>query len=264
MRDTAAALPSSLWFASLPNLRDLGGIAVKGGRLRPGLYRSEQLADLGAADRAAFGALGVRRVFDLRTAQERAASPDPLPEGAEMVIADVLGESQDAAPAQLAALLADEGGTADEARIAGLFAEAYRQFVTLPSARAAYGAVFADLAREEGPALFHCTAGKDRTGWAAAALLSLCGAAPETVVADYLASNGPILVKYAGTIDRGVARGLPREALAAAFGVRESYIEAAFAAMRAAYGDVEGYFERGLGLGPNDQARLRARLIEPA
>ena len=262
MRD-AAALPTSLRFASLPNLRDLGGLPVTGGRLRPGLYRSEQLADLGAADRAAFSALGVRRVFDLRTAQERDALPDPLPEGASGVIADVLGESQDAAPAQLAALLAGQGGAADEARIAGLFVEAYRQFVTLPSARAAYGAVFVALAGEEGPALFHCTAGKDRTGWAAAALLTWCGAARETVLADYLASNGPILDKYAGTIDRGVARGLPREALVAAFGVRESYIEAAFAAMREAYGDVEGYFERGLGLGPDDQARLRARLIEP-
>src|SRR5690606_41310918 len=53
------------------------------------------------------------------------------------------------------------------------YEQTYRNLVRLDSAREAYGRLFGELARIEEPVLFHCTAGKDRTGWAAAALLTL-------------------------------------------------------------------------------------------
>ena len=86
---------------SVPNLRDLGGYAVAGGgRVRTGLlYRSVELNHLQGEDLDAFAALGIRAVFDLRTAAERSAEPDVVPEGAELIVCDVLKDSQGAAGA---------------------------------------------------------------------------------------------------------------------------------------------------------------------
>jgi protein-tyrosine phosphatase len=74
-----------------------------------------------------------------------------------------------------------------------LFVEAYKEFVTLPSANESYHALFVALSdANNGAALFHCTTGKDRTGWAAAALLTLLGVPEQQVYEDYLHSNvGP-------------------------------------------------------------------------
>jgi protein-tyrosine phosphatase len=89
--------------ATVPNLRDLGGWPTRGGgRVRWGLlYRSTELGRLAGADMAAFAALGIRSVYDLRTEAERSAQPDRLPPGTEYVVADVVADSVDAAPAQL-------------------------------------------------------------------------------------------------------------------------------------------------------------------
>jgi protein-tyrosine phosphatase len=93
--------------ASLPNLRDVGGWPTRGGgRVRRGLaYRSSSSAGWRDADMPAVAALGLRTVYDLRTAAERAAEPGRLPAGAELVVADVLADSSDAAPAELVDLL---------------------------------------------------------------------------------------------------------------------------------------------------------------
>ena len=82
---------------------------------------------------------------------------------------------------------------------------ANRDFVALPSARRAYHALVtraaSGMARQSGRALlYHCTAGKDRTGWASAVLLSLLGVPRETVMADYLASNAYLAGKNRATL----------------------------------------------------------------
>jgi protein-tyrosine phosphatase len=94
---------------SLPNLRDIGGYATAtGGRVRTGqLYRSTELNHLHGEELDRFAELGIRVVFDMRTAAERAAEPDVVPEGTEQVVCDVLKDSQSAAPAQLLRVLSD-------------------------------------------------------------------------------------------------------------------------------------------------------------
>ena len=129
--------------ASLPNLRDIGGYATRdGGRIRMGvLYRSTALDKLEGADLDTFARLGIRTIFDLRTAAERDAGPDRVPDGTEQVICDVLADSADVAPAQLNDVLNDPafarqmlgGGKA-----VTLFERAYREIVELPSAHTAY------------------------------------------------------------------------------------------------------------------------------
>ncbi len=184
---------------SVPNLRDLGGYAVAGGgSVRTGQpYRSVELNHLQGADLKQFAKLGIRTVFDLRTEAERAAEPDVVPEGIEQVVCDVMADSQSAAPAQLLTVLADPAlaeSMFGEGKAVGLFERGYREIISLPSAIAAYHEFFSKIAQDaHRPALFHCTTGKDRTGWAAAATLLLLGASEHDVFDDYELSNRDLL-----------------------------------------------------------------------
>src|SRR5262245_53199952 len=107
----AGAGGSGQWIPIMtaPNLRDLGGWPVgAGGSVRRGVvYRSAELAKLGSDDAAAFAALRIRTVYDLRTEVERASQPDHLPAGVELTVLDVLADEAGAAPAQLTEALHD-------------------------------------------------------------------------------------------------------------------------------------------------------------
>ena len=179
--DSEVVPGSLIELASLPNLRDIGGYATRdGGRVRMGrCTRSTELGRLTDQDLETFGRLGIRTVFDLRTEAEREAEPDRLPDGTQLVVCDVLADSQQTAPAELEAILADPS-VADRVlgggRAVELLEEAYRDIVSLPSALAAYRRMFTSLLDDaHRPALLHCTTGKDRTGWGAAATLTLLG-----------------------------------------------------------------------------------------
>jgi protein-tyrosine phosphatase len=162
-------------------LRDIGGYGtISGGTVRAGLlYRSTALDRLAWDDIETLGSLGLRSVFDFRSEAERSAEPDRLPSGVRRVALDVLKDSSDAAPAQLFSILSDPKAATEllgGGKAIQLFDQGYRELVTLPSALDAYGKFFTAIARSGArPALFHCTTGKDRTGWAAAATLLLLG-----------------------------------------------------------------------------------------
>jgi protein-tyrosine phosphatase len=256
--------------ASLPNLRDLGGLPTKdGGRVRRGLvYRSTDLGRLEGADGVALARLGIRTVVDLRTAVERAELPDRLPSGAAYVVADVLAGSALLAPADFARLFDDPRAAADElgdGRAATFFVDAYRELVQLESARAGYRRLFLRLADgDHHPALFHCTTGKDRTGWAAAALLLLLDVPREAVMEDYLLSGPRLAPVVEPLIAAFAARGGDPELLRPLFGVRPAYLEAALDEVARAHGSIEAYFDVGLGIGARTRAALRAVLVERA
>jgi protein-tyrosine phosphatase len=148
---------------SVPNLRDLGGYPTEeGGQVRTGqLYRSVELDHLEGQDEdlESFVRLGVRTVFDLRTAAEREAAPDVVLDGTEQVVCDVLKDSQNLAPAVLGKVLSDPSFARQllgDGKAVELFETAYREIVTLPSALSAYRAFFNAII-EDGrrPALFH-------------------------------------------------------------------------------------------------------------
>ena len=264
--DQYAGLPpgASLGIASVPNLRDVGGYTtVSGDVVRRGvLYRSNQLDPDGHPDLAKIAALGLRNDFDLRTAEERQARPDRLPQGVWNVWLDVLADEKSSAPARLEALLQDPAAAnaaLGGGKIDAMFAEAYRAFVSLDSARSSYRELFVYLSSpSQLPALYHCTTGKDRTGWASAALLTLLGVPREAVMADFLKSNDYILPLYAKQIDAFVAAGGERAIAEAIFGVKPDYLDAAFAEMEKRYGSIEGYFAKGLGIDRVGQEALRA------
>jgi protein-tyrosine phosphatase len=243
----------------IPNLRDVGGYETfDGRRVRTGLvFRSGQLD---AVDSTAFAGLGVRTVYDLRTHGERQAAPDRLPDGIRYVIADVLGGT-DSAAAALADYVTDLGAALRElgnGRGAVLLRDSYRQMVALPTAIAAYQELFRGLVDGDRPVLFHCTAGKDRTGWAAAVLLTLLGVPDDVVMLDYLGSNEYVIPAFQPVLDRVAAQGGDPYVLLPLLRVDESYLNAAWDEMRQRFGTVEAYLEEGLGV---PAASLREALL---
>ncbi|WP_171171831.1 tyrosine-protein phosphatase [Streptomyces sp. I05A-00742] len=257
--------------STIINLRDLGGIALVGNSaVRPGLLlRSGQLDRHDPAADPAVAALGIRTVVDLRSENERRERPDQLPRGARLIVADVLAAGaapgSAAMPARIESVLgspaaADErlgGGKAEK-----LMCESYRAFVTSDAACRAYGRLLTTLAEPDcGPLLFHCTAGKDRTGWAATVLLLLLGAEQETAEEEYLAVAPAVRAAFAPIVDRFTEAGGDPEIASAIFGVRPGYLAAALEETHRLYGSVEGYVRVGLGVPDAAVNRIRARYV---
>jgi protein-tyrosine phosphatase len=253
------------------NLRDVGGHRTStGGTIRRGLgYRSADLARLEPeAARAALAQLGICTVYDLRTSAERQINPerDRLPPGSRYVIADIMRDSPAGSPAALYRMMNDP--RAAEAAFGGgrgvaMFEERYREFVLLPSARGALRRLFLGLTRaSRRPGLFHCTTGKDRTGWAAAALLLLLDVPEDEVRADFLASNDALRGSLDAWLDRFESDGGDRAWLEPLTQVRPAYLDAALAEVRRAYASIPGYFALGLGIDEVGQRRLRDAFVE--
>lgn len=253
--------------ATLPNLRDAGGWPTSDGRrVRRGvLFRSTALDRLDGADADAVVALGIRSVVDFRTSLERENQPDRVLEGVRSLLEDVLADSQIAVPAQMAAFFREpaqalaflESGRGDLA-----MRSAYREFITLPSAQRGLASFYRLLLEDEHlPVLYHCTTGKDRTGWATAALLTLLGVSEHDVYTEYLLTNEQLLPALEPLFRRFEAHGAPRELLVPVLGVDRSYLDTSFSTVRAEYGTIERYFAEGLGITDSEQAQLRERLL---
>jgi protein-tyrosine phosphatase len=257
----------SLHLASAPNFRDAGGYRTADGKwVRMGLlYRSDQLDRLSPADLATLHGDGLHLVCDLRTDVERKQGMDKLPDGSKALIADVAGG--DSSSSSLTQLLSSGGNpeaVLGDGRGAQLMMDANRQFVESATAKAAYKALFERLADPNSlPAVFHCTSGKDRTGWAQAIFLSIMGVPRDVIVQDYLLSNGYLKAKndrmlaaLKGRIDPALLEPL--------LGVRPEYLQAGFDAADKEYGSMDLYIRNGIGLSDQTIQALRAEFLAGA
>lgn len=263
--DTAAIAGAPSPVPSLPNLRDLGGWRAGDATVRSGVvYRCTDFSSLADADVEVLTGLGIGTLYDLRSPAEQAAQPDPDLGGLTHVSLDVLADAKMAVPANIGAFLQNPELVAkanDElagGRVRDAIIESYRQLVTVPSARASYRTLFLGLLDDPSrPALFHCATGKDRTGWAAAAFLTLLGVDVADVYRDYLLSNERLLPALAHVFDGFAAAGGNPELLVPVLGVQTDYLDAAFAEVAQTYGTIEGYFADALGIDAPTQERLR-------
>lgn len=259
---------SSLGIASVPNLRDVGGYpTAAGATVRRGLvYRSNQLNPITPEDMKKIARLGLKHDFDLRTVAEADARPDEIPTGVAYHLLNVLADATAYDTAKLMALMHEPDKANKElggGKVEAIFEQMYRDFIRLPSANSAFSKLFSTMARPgESPVLFHCTAGKDRTGWAAAALLTLLGVPRDVVTADYLRSNDYLLPAYQKEIDGFVEGGGERSIAVGMVGVRMEYLNAAFDEMEKRYGTIENYFAEALGIDASGQNALRNLYLE--
>jgi protein-tyrosine phosphatase len=220
------------------NFRDLAGIAeIYGGTgfadttshdgaMRTGVfYRSENLHALSTADSATiFSTLNVHKDIDLRTPNEYQAQPDQnVPSSVPVIHINIFGTPDPPSP-----LVPKE--------------DLYRGFVTVEMERDAFHTVLIELANSSGPVLYHCSFGKDRTGWTSVILQSIAGVPLETIKQDYMASN-----EYLGDPSA----------------VQESWLDAALDEVAASYGTMDAYLTQphGLGLTQADIYVLRAKMV---
>ena len=250
----------ALHLPSIANLRDIGGYRTVDGRwVKMGLlFRSDQLDRVSDADLKAMEQLRLRLVADLRTESERALEPDRLPSGSQPLILDVAADSDGSLGGDMRkATAAIEAGKGVE-----LLTAANRDFVSLGSARRAYATLLDQM--NGSPILYHCTAGKDRTGWASAVILTLLGVPRDTVMADYMASNAFLRAKNALVQEMLAKSNSPMNPsyLEDVLTVRASYLEAAFDEVEKRYGSFDAYVRNGLGLNDEDIRSLRSTYLQ--
>jgi protein-tyrosine phosphatase len=256
--------------SAIPNFRDVGGhLAIDGRHVRTGLlYRSVDLSGVEGPALRWLASLGLRTVFDLRTAPERARRPSHPPAGAHLVALDVLADSDQADPAAFYDLMRDPPRASAELADGAserFFTATYRDFVQLPSARGAFAELYRALTQEDvRPALVHCTTGKDRTGWAVAALLTFLDVPGDAVMEEYLRSNAEIRAAYGSVIDDFVSRGGDRRVIEPLVSARPVYLESAFDEVERTYGDLDAYFRVGRGLEVETLDALAATFLEAA
>ncbi|MFJ9411281.1 tyrosine-protein phosphatase [Streptomyces sp. NPDC101393] len=240
----------SLHLEGAANFRDVGGRRTTDGRwVKMGvLYRSNHLHTLTDSDLATLQRLGIRTDVDLRTAGERAVAPDRVPAGARYVVASFRG-GRDKAGLPATAEASDQA-----------MAASYQRLVSKSSAINACRSLFR-LALDPGsqPLVLHCEGGKDRTGWATAALLTALGVDRGTVMRDYLATNDYLAARNAAALAEQTPAMAAR--LKPFLDARAAYLKAAFDEVTARFGTFDAYLRDGLGLSEQVLERLREALL---
>ena len=236
--------------AGASNFRDLGGYPARDGRTVRWrqIFRSNHLGHLTADDVAVLRGLGLKSAFDFRGTEERTA--------ALCGVEEITVHSLPIEPTVVAALRGRRASGAPLTSAAALevMRDSYRNYVRHNTAN--FRALFAHLLEDRAPLVIHCTAGKDRTGFACALILHTLGVPDDLIAEDYLLTNRFYRRDPSSSPD------LPDEVRQALASVEASFLAAAFEAIQAEYGDLERYFSDGLGLGPRERARLEATYLE--
>jgi protein-tyrosine phosphatase len=240
-------------FEQVFNFRDLGGYAGDGGRMTRWrrLFRADGLNRLQPEEADAFGALGIATVVDLRTITEA--------EHGGRFPTQVWDVSYHHLP--MFDVLPD--WPADVGDPALYLAERYLEMYA--SGRETVRATFELLTREASyPLVFHCAAGKDRTGIMAALVLSVLGVADEVIAADYALSHEAMerLVVWARD-QQGVFMEPRRPVPSAAIEARQETMIAFLEAIRQRSGDGDRELAS-LGLDPSAGPRVRSLMLEAA
>ena len=237
-------------FAGVNNFRDLGGYGTESGATtRWGLvFRSDSPHNFTAADLDAFDALDVRVIYDLRRDAERAADPGPRP-----CVQNVVPSGPVAAT--------DSNTLTDRADGERWLFEDYCRMLQV--AGPVFGGLFAQFADCDGPLLFHCMGGKDRTGMTAALLLTCLGVDRETVLDDYELTSrysGPDRIPH--VVDLFVAEGVARDAAIGILSTPRWAMADALDRLDATYGGIESYLRGPGGMEETTIESLRSRLLD--
>ncbi|MCX4471106.1 tyrosine-protein phosphatase [Micromonospora sp. NBC_01655] len=254
-----------------PNARDLGGMLGAGGRrVRTGrLIRTPALGRLTDEDLSTLARIAPACVVDLRGDSEIVAAPPNRLVGEPRVVRlPVYDAAHPVFTAVSEVLLGHDLGA--EAKLAmqgspAAMAGIYRWFVTGEAARAGFGAA-ARLAADVGslPLLFHCSAGKDRTGWLSVVLLTAVGVDEAAIRADYLRTNSQTESLREVVLQAMRARQpeLAEAAIRPLMEVRGAYLDAAYDEVRRVHGSFDRYLRDGLGLTDAHLAALRDNLLD--
>ena len=240
----------SLGLQGASNFRDLGGyIGLNGRQVRwRTVFRSDHLAGVSAQDRNTIIQLGIDRSLDFRGSQERSETSYQLPGVVQHPL------SIEPTVVQGIRLLLEAGRQVDVHEATELMRETYRNFITGNSSR--FREFFAHLLDRPTPIVFHCTAGKDRTGFAASLFLQALGVSREAVMQDFLLTNQ---LYRRPALPTGSE--LAEQVLQVIWSVRASFLEAAHDLIDTQYGSTAAYLEE-IGVDGTRRERLARLYLE--
>ena len=231
------------------NFRDLGGYTTADGRITRWrhIFRSNHLGQLTAEDVEAVRGLGVRSAFDFRGVDERM--------GGVCCVSEITVHSLPIEPTVVALLRAKlQARALSSADALEIMRDSYRGYVRTNTH--SFRELFAQLLKDTAPLVIHCTAGKDRTGFACALILHALGVPDQVISEDYLLTN-----RFYRR-DPNSAPDLPADVRQAIGSVESSFLAAGFEAVNAQYGDLESFFRDGLGLGTPERNELKGRYLQ--
>lgn len=246
-------------FPLLMNLRELGGIeSADGRRVRHGLlYRGAALTGLNPEQHRLVDGFGLRCVLDLRAETETDGQEDYVPEGAEYHriagMYDAVGNEMDFSPGAVASFLRMNN---DPTRLMGAL------YTSMTHGNPAMHALTDCLIAGKAPLYIHCSAGKDRTGVAAALVLTLLGVPDDAIMEEFLLTNA-----YRAELIENPPANLPtwiadNGVWARMNGVDERDLLAVFASMDKGHATREEYFAYEFGLDESALGALRDRYLE--
>ena len=241
------------------NTRELGGYKTTDGKtIKWGkLFRSDKLSDISKTDQAYLQNLGIKKIVDFRSEQEKAEDPNIIPTGISYVEMPISVDG--AMRSKIEAVLKGE----TDREVQSFLIDANKEFVTN------YADVYENFLRglidDDAPTLFHCTAGKDRAGFAAAITLIALGVSKEDVINDYMKTNAftqERIEEILGQIELMSLYQSDVEILRPLLGVEQIYIETAFKTAEDKYGSLENFIRNGLNISDEDIQKLRNKFLE--
>ncbi|MDR2299238.1 MAG: tyrosine-protein phosphatase [Comamonas sp.] len=245
--------------SSVLNFRDVAGADdasayhnTAGQPLKRGVFYRSNVMLLSDDDAATLAKLGITTAYDLRTTNEASQDPDRLPQGIRYVHMNIFGTPDVVIP---------PFHTPEETVAA--MEEMGRVMVRDAGMRERMGELLRSMASTADAQLFHCTTGKDRTGWVTALLHTIAGVSRDIIMKDYLLTN----TYTGGWIEATYQQMLEHNGKAAAdlyrplFGVQQSYLLAEFDEAERGFGSMKNYLTQGLGLKDDEIAQLRDKLL---
>ncbi|HEY9001367.1 MAG TPA: tyrosine-protein phosphatase [Mucilaginibacter sp.] len=237
------------------NFRDLGGYATADGRhVKWGeVYRSADISKLTDADLARLKSLNLSCDVDLRGHQESAQAPDKLNPGTNYILCPAGSDNMNWLK-DMSKLKGNQGDSlmvvyySNTQYLADRYKPFFDKLLNLPADQSL---------------VFHCTAGKDRTGIGSALFLYSLGVPYDTIVSDYLASNyyrKDVNEKLAAQMAQ--AMHIDPEVAKSMAGVKKEYLDATFNAIVKQYGSVDNYLKTQIGLDDQKIAQLKEKFLE--
>ncbi|WP_288746158.1 tyrosine-protein phosphatase [uncultured Enterococcus sp.] len=247
---------------NLVNFRDLGGVKTSGGRKIKAnrLLRSGELVQLDEEGKAVLNQHQLAKVIDLRSEDELAKRPDDRLHTIDYQWIDIMKDVQEDSSMD-ALLQAGELAAVDRH-----MKQIYTNLVENDGAKRGYRQYFEQLlATESGGVLFHCFAGKDRTGMAAAYALELLDVPRTAIYQDYLQTNSqrkkPNEALFAELREQG-ATAQQIAGIKIAMEVSPTYLDHAYHLIETNYGSMQNYAEEALALSKQDQKDLKSLYLE--
>ena len=252
-------------FEGISNFRDLGGYATTQGRkIRWGkLYRSGNFAETSRADQKVLDGLTLKALIDFRSLAEKEEEPNQFAKSSTFKITEIpIMDGGDNSVGEEIIARFDSGDFSGFEPTAFMI-EANREFAKTFTPQ--FSQFIQEVLKAKGqPIVWHCSAGKDRTGFAAAILLRILGVPDDVIMSDYMLSRDYAIAARQQELSlvRLLQGKEAADKIAVLLGVEEAWLQAAFDTIDEQYGSFDNYVHQALGLDDTDITTLRNTLLE--